>query len=244
MTILVTAGASREPIDAVRFLSNIGTGATGAAVADGLAARGHRIALLRGQGSVAPVAVTDSEIFSSAEDLRARLSRRLAAGEFEAVVMTAAVADYRPQQERAGKMSSDSEILSLRLVRNPKLLPALKSLSRRPLIVTGFKLTVGADAAARRAAVAAQFAAGGIDLVVHNDLEDIRRATAHPFWIYRSTQAPPTGVEGAAALAVALEAEFNHRLPAAPESPTASPTVAPPPGFLPRGSATRLGKLR
>ena len=77
-------------------------------------------------------------------------------------------------------MSSDSEILSLRLVRNPKLLPALKSLSRRPLIVTGFKLTVGADAAARRAAVAAQFAAGGIDLVVHNDLEDIRRATAHP----------------------------------------------------------------
>jgi phosphopantothenoylcysteine synthetase/decarboxylase len=211
MTILVTAGASREPIDAVRFLSNIGTGATGAAVADGLAARGHRVALLRGQSSAAPNAAPDTEFFSSAEDLRARLSRRLATGAFDAVVMTAAVADYRPQEAAAGKMSSDSEHVDLRLVRNPKLLPLLKLFSSRPLIVAGFKLTVGADAAARRAAVAGQFAAGGIDLVVHNDLDDIRRAASHPFWIYRSADDRPLGVEGAPALALALEAEFARR---------------------------------
>jgi phosphopantothenoylcysteine decarboxylase/phosphopantothenate--cysteine ligase len=105
-------------------------------------------------------------------------------------------------------MASAGERLTLELVRNPKLLPQLKSYSSRPLLVAGFKLTVGADAASRRQAVAEQFAHGGIDLVVHNDLEDIRRAAAHPFWIHRAAEVPPILAEGPAALALALEAEF------------------------------------
>ena len=53
MNLLVTAGATREPLDAVRFLSNVSTGATGAALADALAARGCTVALLHGENAVA-----------------------------------------------------------------------------------------------------------------------------------------------------------------------------------------------
>ena len=210
MTILLTAGATREPIDQIRYVSNLGTGSTGAAVAGALAVRGHRLVLLRGQGAAPAPPGVESEAFTSAEDLRGRLQARLARGDIEAVVMTAAVADYRPVAAAAGKLSSEAESLTLALVRNPKLLPLLKSYSPRPVAVAGFKLTVGAGPAARREAVAAQFRGGGVDLVVHNDLEEIRRAGAHPFRIYRTASADPLEVSGAAALALALEAEFTH----------------------------------
>lgn len=206
MKVLVTAGATREPIDAVRFVSNVSSGVTGAALAAAFAAAGHTVALLRGESSVRASANCAEETFSSAEDLAARLRRRLATGDVDAVVMSAAVADYRPGSATAGKISSDAPELTLRLVRNPKILPQLKSWSPRPLCVVGFKLTVGADAAARRTAVAAQFATGGVDAVVHNDLAEIRVVdrAAHPFRVYRSAQDEPAPVAGVAALSGVL----------------------------------------
>ena len=205
MNILVTAGATREPLDAVRFLSNMSTGNTGAALADALAAHDHRVTLLRGESAVAPRSACEVEVFTSTEDLRVRLQRRLEGGTFDAVIMCAAVADYRPDRTAAGKIGSDATELTIRLVRNPKILPQLKSFSPRPLMVIGFKLTVGADAAAGRAAVAAQFAAGTVDAVVHNDLEEIRASSAHPFWFYRSAVAAPEQISGTKALAEALD---------------------------------------
>jgi phosphopantothenate---cysteine ligase (CTP) len=205
MNLLVTAGATREPIDAVRFLSNVSTGQTGAALAAEFARRGHIVTLLRGETAPPSPAARENETFSSAADLEARLARRLAAEMVDAVVMTAAVADYRPAETAQGKISSDTAERVLRLVRNEKILPRLKSFARGPLRVVGFKLTVDADAAARQAAVAAQFAAGGVDVVVHNDLAEIRGASAHPFWLWRSPSATPARAEGVPALAAALE---------------------------------------
>ena len=205
MNILITAGATREPLDAVRYLSNVSTGSTGAALADALAARDHRVTLLRGESAVPPRSACEVEVFTSTEDLRVRLQRRLEGGTFDAVIMCAAVADYRPGRAAAGKIGSDSAELTIRLVRNPKILPQLKSFSSRPLVVVGFKLTVGADATARREAVAAQFAAGTVDAVVHNDLDEIRAASVHPFWLHRSATAAPEPIGGTAALAAALD---------------------------------------
>ena len=205
MNILVTAGATREPLDAVRFFSNVSTGSTGAALADALAAHNHRVTLLRGESAVAPRSACEVEVFTSTEDLWVRLQRRLEGGTFDALIMCAAVADYRPDRTAAGKIGSDAAELTIRFVRNPKILPQLKSFSPRPLVVVGFKLTVGADAAAGRAAVAAQFAAGTVDAVVHNDLEEIRASSAHPFWLYRSATAVPEQINGAQALAEVLD---------------------------------------
>ena len=205
MNILVTAGATREPLDAVRYLSNVSTGSTGASLADALAARDHRVTLLRGESAVPPRSACEVEVFTSTEDLRARLQRRLEGGTYDAVIMCAAVADYRPGCAAVGKIGSDEAELTIRLVRNPKILPQLKSFSPRPLVVVGFKLTVGTDTAARRAAVTAQFAAGTVDAVVHNDLDEIRASSVHPFWLYRSATTAPESIGGTTALAETLD---------------------------------------
>jgi phosphopantothenate---cysteine ligase (CTP) len=214
MKILVTAGATREPIDAVRFLSNISTGATGAALADEFVRHGHTVVCLSGEGAVASKYSRDTEQFSSADDLRARLKRRLGEGEFDAVVMAAAVADYRPAKVIEGKIPSAAEALTLALVRNEKIIPWLKSYAVHPLKVIGFKLTAGAGDAGRREAIMAQFAAGGVDAVVHNDLAEMRASPVHPFYLWPASEAPvPVRLEGVPALAVALE-EFLATRPA------------------------------
>ncbi len=206
MRILVTAGATREPLDEVRFVSNVSSGATGAALADALLGLGHEVVLLRGEGAVRPQQVRDGETFTSCADLLAKLQRRLVGGSFDAVVMTAAVADYRPEMTLSGKIRSDADELIVRLVRNPKILPQLKELSPCPLQVIGFKFTVGADAAARRAAVAAQWAGGGVDATVHNDLHEIRSAAVHPFYLWRDPAIAPVLLAGVPSLAAALHA--------------------------------------
>ncbi len=204
LKLLLTSGASREPIDAVRFLSNVSTGRTGAALADILVERGHSVVLLQGQGSSSPKKTIDCETFSSAADLEQRLRRRLAEEDFDAIIMSAAVADYRPETTVAGKIRSDAEGLTLHLVRNVKILPLLKSFSKHPPVVIGFKLTVGACDEARLKAISAQFEAGGVDAVVHNDLEEIRRSPEHPFRLYRSGDKVPEKLLGVSNLVTQL----------------------------------------
>lgn len=210
MKILITAGATREPLDAVRFLSNVSTGTTGAALADEFARLNHALFFLRAEGAVQPRGRHDGETFSSARDLQERMQRHLATGTFDAVVMAAAVADYRPADVAPGKIPSDAVELTLRLVRTEKILPRIKAMSTRPLRVVGFKLTVGAHEAARRMAVSMQFAAGGVDAVVHNDLAEIRAGGAHPFWLWRSASGVPIRVSGAEALAESLLEWLEH----------------------------------
>lgn len=209
MRILVTAGATREPLDEVRFVSNVSSGATGAALADALLGLGHEVVLLRGEGAAKPQQVRDTETFSSCADLLAKLQRRLVGGSFDAVVMTAAVADYRPDTTLSGKIRSDADELVVRLVRNPKILPQLKEMAPRPLQVIGFKFTVGADAEGCRAAVAAQWVGGCVDATVHNDLHEIRAAAVHPFYLYSDPVAEPQRLLGVPALAAALHAGWT-----------------------------------
>jgi phosphopantothenate---cysteine ligase (CTP) len=209
MKILVTAGATREPFDEVRFISNVSSGKTGAILADGLASFGHDVTLLRGEGSAKPQQVTDCEKFSSCADLLAKLQHRLGTGAYDAVVMTAAVADYRPDTTQSGKIHSDTEERVVRLVRNPKILPQLKSMSPRPMRVVGFKFTVGADLEERRAAVFAQWAAGGVDATVHNDLHEIQSSTTHPFYLWGQPAKTPILLAGPTALAAALNAFWS-----------------------------------
>jgi phosphopantothenoylcysteine synthetase/decarboxylase len=202
MNILITAGATREPIDAVRFLSNVSTGRTGALLADALAAHGHTVTVLHGEAAVRPIQVTDTERFSSTADLQTALRRRLgnAATPYDAVIHCAAVSDYRPAETSEGKMSSYAAELTVRLVPTPKLLPELKAYAApRPLKVVGFKLTAGADAPARAAAVSKLFAAGTVDAVIHNDMDDLSTGDARPFHAWRAGQPAPetlAGIEG------------------------------------------------
>jgi phosphopantothenoylcysteine synthetase/decarboxylase len=200
MKILVTAGATREPIDAVRFISNASTGSTGAALADGLAARGHRVTLLHGAGATRPQTAQDLREFTTAENLREQLQELLAAGGYSAAIHCAAVADYRPAQARAGKPAARAEGLTLRLVATPKLLPALKGYAKDPLLVVGFKLTAGAGANERTAAMARLHAAGKVDAIIHNDLTELTAGARRTFRAYRAGRERPEVLRGVPAL--------------------------------------------
>lgn len=200
MRILLTSGATREPIDTVRFLSNISTGRTGALLAEALAAHGHTVTLLHGEAAVRPSPAVTAKAFSSTADLQSQLHRLLGTGNFDTVIHAAAVSDYRPSETHEGKMSSYAAELTIRLVPTPKLLPELKSYAPRPLRVIGFKLTAGADPAARRAAVEKLFAAGTIDAVIHNDMDDLATGDTRPFTAWRTGVHTPEHLIGLPAL--------------------------------------------
>jgi len=206
MRILVTSGATREPIDAVRFLSNVSTGRTGALLADALAQHGHTVTLLHGEAAVRAHRVAASEAFSSTADLQTRIHRLLGTGDFDAVVHCAAVSDYRPTETRDGKMSSYAAEITLRLVPTPKLLPGLKHAAPRPLKVIGFKLTAGADAGERALAVGKLFAAGTVDAVIHNDMDDLATGDARPFAAWRAGNPTPEPLAGIDSLTRWLDA--------------------------------------
>src|SRR5438874_7176683 len=101
-TVLVTAGPTHEPVDPVRYLGNRSTGRMGFAVAAEAARRGANVVLVTG-----PVAVTDPpgvrvlRVETSEEMAREVLGRYADA---DAVVMAAAVADWRPTQVSATKL--------------------------------------------------------------------------------------------------------------------------------------------
>lgn len=210
MRILITSGATREPIDAVRFLSNVSTGRTGALIAEALARRNHAVTLLHGEAAVlpnaTPAAPVATERFGSTTQLQTQLLRLLGTGGFDAVIHCAAVSDYRPAENHDGKLSSYAAELTLRLVPTPKLLPALKPAAPRPLKVIGFKLTAGAGPAERSLAVGKLFAAGTVDAVIHNDLDDLASGDARPFAAWRAGLSVPEPLAGLDALTAWLHA--------------------------------------
>lgn len=166
--VLVTAGGTSEPIDAVRVITNRSTGTTGAMIASQLRQRGHEVVLLRARGAAAPAVAGEEETFESGAELDAALGRRLGTGRFDAVVHAAAVGDFGVEPV-AGKMDSRVGAV-LRLCPRPKLLDGLRGRSPRPLRVVAFKLTVGASEAEARAEVAELAGRATPDYIVHNDL--------------------------------------------------------------------------
>lgn len=133
MHFLITAGPTREFLDPVRFLSNPSTGRMGVELA--LAARlcGHRVTLVLGPTPLSPPKGVDCIRVGSAREMsRAVLGRY---GASDAVVMAAAVCDYRPARRRAGKMKKRRPEVTLELKRNPDILKYLgKRKGKRVLV--------------------------------------------------------------------------------------------------------------
>lgn len=139
MRILVTAGPTREYLDAVRFLSNPSSGKMGFACAVAAARAGHDVTLVTG-----PVALPDppglrTVRVESAEEMYRAVMK--AYPQAEAVVMTAAVGDYRPAERFAGKLKKSSRPLTLKLVRTRDILKALGARKGRRILI-GFALEV------------------------------------------------------------------------------------------------------
>ncbi|CAM3187868.1 bifunctional phosphopantothenoylcysteine decarboxylase/phosphopantothenate--cysteine ligase CoaBC [Sporolactobacillus spathodeae] len=133
--ILVTAGPTREGLDPVRFFSNLSTGKMGYAIAEQAARLGADVTLISGPVQLdAPPNVTIVRVVSALE-MRAAVLRDYQ--NVDAVIQSAAVADYRPEEAHAQKIKKQDGPLLVRLVRNPDILKEL-GLKKEKQILIGF----------------------------------------------------------------------------------------------------------
>jgi len=164
MRVLITAGGTREAIDAARVIANTSTGRLGALVAEAVAAAGHDVLVLAGFHAVRPRGV-QCLTFDSSADLARLLQQHVPSS--DVVIHAAAVSDYVPVKAQ-GKLSSDEPELVLRLKRAPKLIDALRDQAPSGLLV-GFKLTAGLPESQQVEVAEALRRRARLDLVVVND---------------------------------------------------------------------------
>ena len=163
MNILITAGPTREHLDPVRFLSNRSTGKMGFATAQAAAGRGHSVTLIAGPVSLpTPQGVTRIDVVS-ARDMLAAVERALS--HCDALVMSAAVADWRPEQVSDTKLKKKEMTSTLRLVPNPDILKTIAPLKGHRIFV-GFAAETGDPSAEAQRKLTAK----GLDLIVANDV--------------------------------------------------------------------------
>jgi len=168
--VVVTAGGTREPIDPVRFIGNRSSGKTGVAIAQAALERGARVTVVAANVEVAlPEGATVTRIETAGEMLAA-LSGLVRDG-MDALVMAAAVADFRPKQAAASKIARDGA-LSLELEPTEDILATIASLvpaagaPGRPVLV-GFAAETGSLERAPE-----KLRRKGVDLLVANDVSE------------------------------------------------------------------------
>jgi len=163
--LLVTAGPTREPIDAVRVITNRSSGRMGAALAAAAAGLGAKVVVLAGPG-VQVEAGLAVERFESAADLEQGLARL--APTVDAVWHAAAVADFRPAAVAAGKLDRRRGGLQLALEPVPDLAARMPRAGGRPYLVI-FAAETAAELEGR---AARKLAEKGADAVVANPIDE------------------------------------------------------------------------
>jgi phosphopantothenoylcysteine decarboxylase / phosphopantothenate---cysteine ligase len=165
--VVVSAGGTREPLDPVRYLGNRSSGKQGYALAKAAAARGARVTLVEANTGIADPAGVDVVRVGTAVQLREAVLK--AAADADAVVMAAAVADFRPAVYAPGKIKKkdDGGAPTIELVRNPDILAELSADRALPgQVVVGFAAETDDVLANGRAKLARK----GCDLLVVNEV--------------------------------------------------------------------------
>jgi phosphopantothenoylcysteine decarboxylase / phosphopantothenate---cysteine ligase len=163
-TVVVTAGGTREPIDAVRFVGNRSSGRMGTALAEEARRRGAQVTLIA--SNLAVELPTDVELVQA--PTAADLAREtLARSDADVVVMAAAVADYRPAEPQSDKRPKDDDRWQLELEPTDDVLRTLGQQPANGRILVGFAAETGEDGLTR----AREKRTGkNADLVVYNDV--------------------------------------------------------------------------
>lgn len=191
--ILITAGPTHEPIDAVRFIGNRSSGKLGVSLAAEAAARGHQTTLLLGP---TPPQAVDTRVrvrgFRTTADLDSLL--REEAPETDVLIMAAAVADYRPIppqgfDPRAGKLRRQSQRLTLELEPTPDLLAGCVQRRTPGQLIVGFALEPRAEL---MTSAKAKLERKGVDAIVANALETMESPTIEATLVWRDGAAQST----------------------------------------------------
>ncbi len=134
VSILLTAGPTREVIDPVRYISNRSSGKMGYALAQAATREGAEVTLVSGPVALAPPAVARFIAVETADEMFNAVMQH--AAQSDIFIACAAVSDYRVDEVAAHKIKKESDTLTLKLVRNPDILATVSALaSGRPFCV-------------------------------------------------------------------------------------------------------------
>jgi phosphopantothenoylcysteine synthetase/decarboxylase len=212
MRVVVTSGATREPIDSVRFISNVSSGKTGAAICEALSARGLRVTQLHGVDSTIAARVARRETFTTHASLDATLRRLLNDSTCAAVVHAAAVGDFAVAEARDDKIESGQE-LSVQLRPTHKIIDRIRGYAANPqLVLVGFKLTHEPDAGAQARAARELLQRSRAQFVVQNDVATLDNDEEHVFYVHESGSSRVRRYVGRARLATSLATLLAERL--------------------------------
>ncbi|CAD5244360.1 bifunctional phosphopantothenoylcysteine decarboxylase/phosphopantothenate--cysteine ligase CoaBC [Thermococcus camini] len=166
--VLVTAGATREYIDPIRYITNASSGRMGVAIAEEAEFRGAEVTLIRTKGSVPSFVESQVEV-ETVEDMLEAIENELKAKKYDIVVLAAAVSDFRVKEKASVKIKS-GKTLTLELEPTPKIINRVKKLQPDTFLV-GFKAETGLSGEELIEAARRQIERAGSDLVVANTLK-------------------------------------------------------------------------
>ncbi len=135
--VLVTAGATREPIDPVRFITNHSTGKMGYAIAENAVRRGAEVTLVTGHAEIEPPAFANIVKVNTAREMYDAVTSRF--DESTIVVKAAAVADYRPKNVSENKIKKSNEDAVIELERTEDILAELGKRKKKQFLC-GFSM--------------------------------------------------------------------------------------------------------
>lgn len=164
MKVLVTAGPTREAIDPVRFVSNRSSGKMGYAVAEAARRAGHAVRLISGPVAIEAPAGVQLVRVTTAEEMLAAVGKSL--GWCDALVMAAAVADWRPKKAAARKLKKSDGPPRIEWEATPDILKTLASRKTASQVFCGFAAET--DHLAREAK--RKLRAKNLDAIAANDV--------------------------------------------------------------------------
>jgi len=166
LNVVVTAGPTREAVDAVRVLSNRSSGRMGFAIAAAAWRRGANVTLIAGPTSVDPPIGPSIVRVESASDMAAAVSDALPAA--DVLFMAAAVADFRPSAPDTAKIKKHNAPQSLALEAAPDVLQETRGLRAAHAVIVGFALETGDGRDYARTKLREK----GLDLIVLNSASE------------------------------------------------------------------------
>lgn len=200
MKILITSGGTKVPIDRVRSITNMSKGTFGSRIADAFYALGcnnigkqnkeqiEKITFFMAKGSKMPF--VDKHImceihaaaglvpvemieYSTFDDYKTGVEKLLSREKYDIIVVAAAVSDYGVANYYNGKYRSREDDMCIKLVKLPKILPIMRKMAPDS-VICGFKLLVDSTTAELLNAMKNQIVESDVDLVIGNDLRDIK----------------------------------------------------------------------
>ena len=217
MKILVTSGGTKIPIDQVRSITNMSRGTFGSRIADAFFLEGlnslrsddssykepiEKITFFMAKGSKTPQLQTvydeayedgyrplEYVEYSTFDDYKIGIEKLLSEETYDIIVVAAAVSDYGVANYYNGKYRSREDDMCIKLVKLPKVLPIMRKLAPNATIC-GFKLLVDSTNAELLDAMVKQFNEANVDLVVGNDLRDIKNDNHRLFIMSKHDLAP------------------------------------------------------